>query len=576
VVQVGTTLYEGCSSPSESQVVSEGDDTDGDHVRNCKDLNDDKDLWCDGDYDHPYDPERGVMRAEGCMRHESGSDPCPLEEGLGCWKIGSPGDCPPEWQVCLGGGCIEFFVKVFNVSNPDPTKEVVFEEFQIFNQTLYLQSLPQQTVSESALALQGYAAGGPGAGGGAAQEEDLYRMEIWSRDPLERVAVVAEGYRPSDVSLGTIGRGTVLAVVPLVDGPGLFAEARYARGLEPWQSLGDADGDGRPDTVDNCLLVPNFRQTDADNDGLGNACDADFDGDGEVSEDDLHFLLECLGADLSLTMPIAEPEAVEMGGTGDGAQIPEPDPDAYWLAVRCTAADLDDDGLVDAADRDLAEAMLGKPPGPSVRRNLPPVADAGPDVVVECGAGTPYIDGSRSHDPDGFPVRCFWSSETCEFETREACSTWAICPPNFNHATLAVSDGTETTTDTTSLFFPACNSPGRVDEPILLGKQTFAGVGTVLEFRWQPSCLPGASDYGIYRGTLGDWDHPVALDCFDDGDPFVELVVPGAESQYYLVVPRNADVEGSYGHRSNGTERPRPADPGARCAAAQSLDVCPP
>jgi hypothetical protein len=464
---------------------------------------------------------------------------------------------------------------VVNVSNPDPTTDVVFEEFEIYNRTLYLQSLAGKTLSESAMALQGIAAGQPGVVGRAA-EGDRFRMEIWSRVPHDLVAIVADGYQAEDVSYGTIAQGTVLAVVPGVDGGGLYAEARYARGLEPWHTLADADEDGRPDTIDNCLLAPNVRQIDTDGDGLGNACDADFDGDGRVSENDLDFLRECLGADLTLSMPIAEPEAVELGGTTDGSQPPEPNPLAYALALRCTAADLNDDRLVDAADTDLAEAMQNGPPGPSVRRNLAPVADAGPDVAVECGAGTPYIDGSHSYDPDGSSVTCNWISATCEFETAAACATWVFCPPGHNDAILAVNDGTETSTDQTSLFFPACNSPGRVDEPILLNKRDVIGIGSVLEIGWPPSCLPGASDYGIYRGMLGDWDSHVALDCSDGGDPLVELILPGSESYYYLVVPHTGAVEGSYGYHSNGADRPRPADPAARCVSAQSLDVCPP
>lgn len=40
--------------------------------------------------------------------------------------------------------------------------------------------------------------------------------------------------------------------------------------------LPDADGDARADACDNCPAIPNPQQADADTDGLGNACDADF------------------------------------------------------------------------------------------------------------------------------------------------------------------------------------------------------------------------------------------------------------------------------------------------------------
>ena len=41
----------------------------------------------------------------------------------------------------------------------------------------------------------------------------------------------------------------------------------------------DSDGDGVDDATDNCSSVVNADQLDTDSDGLGNACDADDDGD---------------------------------------------------------------------------------------------------------------------------------------------------------------------------------------------------------------------------------------------------------------------------------------------------------
>jgi len=52
----------------------------------------------------------------------------------------------------------------------------------------------------------------------------------------------------------------------------------------------DADGDAIADTGDNCLGLANTSQVDSDDDGFGNACDADFDGDLLVDFADLAYM----------------------------------------------------------------------------------------------------------------------------------------------------------------------------------------------------------------------------------------------------------------------------------------------
>ncbi len=59
-------------------------------------------------------------------------------------------------------------------------------------------------------------------------------------------------------------------------------------GCDPGQPPGDCDGDGVPNSLDNCILTANADQFDTDTDGYGNACDGDFDNTcGPVNYTDL-------------------------------------------------------------------------------------------------------------------------------------------------------------------------------------------------------------------------------------------------------------------------------------------------
>ncbi|MDJ0786608.1 MAG: SUMF1/EgtB/PvdO family nonheme iron enzyme [Myxococcota bacterium] len=110
----------------------------------------------------------------------------------------------------------------------------------------------------------------------------------------------------------------------------------------------DSDGDGIPDTADNCTDVPNPGQADAnagqDDDSslpgiqhYGNACDPDFDDDGLVTPSDFFAgFRPCIGVD-----PASDPV--------------------------CAGADFDGDGVVGAADFfGTFRPRIGGAPGPGV------------------------------------------------------------------------------------------------------------------------------------------------------------------------------------------------------------------
>jgi hypothetical protein len=102
---------------------------------------------------------------------------------------------------------------------------------------------------------------------------------------------------------------------------------RQADGGSRIDPHGDADSDGVPDAIDNCLLTPNRNQRDTDGNGIGTACDPDLSNDGIVNEVDLHLL------SLDLNRPGRH-------------------------------SDLNGDGVVDLTDRDILMSFFGGSPGP--------------------------------------------------------------------------------------------------------------------------------------------------------------------------------------------------------------------
>jgi hypothetical protein len=88
------------------------------------------------------------------------------------------------------------------------------------------------------------------------------------------------------------------------------------------------DGDGVPDGLDNCTVIPNWCQRDTDGDNYGNICDADFNNDLIVNASDLARLKQC-----------------------------------YFTDDR--DCDLNGDGIVNAPDLANFKTLYFKPPGPS-------------------------------------------------------------------------------------------------------------------------------------------------------------------------------------------------------------------
>lgn len=96
----------------------------------------------------------------------------------------------------------------------------------------------------------------------------------------------------------------------------------------------DSDADGALDVIDNCTLLANPTQLDADADGYGNACDADLNNSGTVTTADFGILRSVLNQ-------------------------------AAGSSATAAAADLNESGTVTTADFAILRARLNTAPGPS-------------------------------------------------------------------------------------------------------------------------------------------------------------------------------------------------------------------
>jgi len=100
---------------------------------------------------------------------------------------------------------------------------------------------------------------------------------------------------------------------------------------------------------------------------------------------------------------------------------------------------------------------------------------------------------------------------------------------------------------------------------------TLGRAGGNVTLAWSASCSASDNDYGIYAGAIGNFTSHQSVQCSTAGALTASLSLP-AGNTYYLVVPRNATREGSYGRNGVGAERPAAA---GACVPQQVQSPCP-
>jgi hypothetical protein len=106
-------------------------------------------------------------------------------------------------------------------------------------------------------------------------------------------------------------------------------------------------------------------------------------------------------------------------------------------------------------------------------------------------------------------------------------------------------------------------------------RETSAGLradrsGGGVTLSWDGSCVATDADYAVYEGALGAFTSHVPRLCSTAGARSAALALPAGDA-YWLVVPRNAAAEGSYGQDGGGAERP----PAVAACLPASVAACP-
>lgn len=206
----------------------------------------------------------------------------------------------------------------------------------------------------------------------------------------------------------------------------------------------DTDGDGTADACDNCPATPNADQADDNGNGVGNVCEGDQDDDGVADQDD-----NCQ------SIPNADQADADNDGLGDACDncpsvgnIDQADTDNDQVGDACdncpgahntAQTDSDRDGTGDACDgsrepvcgNDTVETgeQCDPPDGTTCNGMCQFIPDNCGDGIINLSEGEECDDGSQSNECDadctlpecGDGILNQFAGEDCEPPSTETC-----------------------------------------------------------------------------------------------------------------------------------------------------------
>jgi hypothetical protein len=243
---------------------------------------------------------------------------------------------------------------------------------------------------------------------GTGQHEDgvLLRMTVQ--------AISSFGFSDFDLTPFESGAGTVGpflkngdgALIGPVDGDGFFAGTIINGFIQIGSgTCSDSDGDGIPDTSDNCPITINPTQTDTDGDGDGDACDIDDDGDGLIDASEpsgCELDSDCDDDNVSDGASDPDGGGPIVAGPDNCIQLGNTDQTNTDGDAEGDACDADDDNdtVLDGADNCPLDANFDQLnfDGDSMGNACDPEDDGdGFDDVVELWVGTDPLDPCGNH-----------------------------------------------------------------------------------------------------------------------------------------------------------------------------------